>query len=338
MNSRFKRLIPYAVLLSGLGILTFVGVQLVSMQPEDYSPGEAGEKVAISITQGASLTEIAKTAQTQGIVATTAAFLAAAQANPKSKTIAPGDYLIATHLSAVEAIEQLLDPANRDQVRLLIKEGWTAKRTFEEIEKQFEIRSSDLNAAASAITWPLGADSAEGFLYPATYMLPRNSSASQILTTLHNRFIQSARTLDLETKAMDAGFTPMEILTIASIAQGESLPRDYEKVVRVIYNRLQIGMPLQMDSTVNYGLGTNTLRLTNKSIAVDTPYNTYLHKGLPKGPINSPNEEALRAALNPATGSWLYFVTTNPQIGLTEFATTYPEFLKLKAKYLRNRK
>lgn len=95
-------------------------------------------------------------------------------------------------------------------------------------------------------------------------------------------------------------------------------------------------MLLQMDSTVNYALGTKELQLTAEQLKNKSLYNTYVHKGLPPGPIGNPGEAALEAALEPAPGAWLYFVTTNPKKGITEFAVTYEEFLELKRKFQSN--
>jgi UPF0755 protein len=104
----------------------------------------------------------------------------------------------------------------------------------------------------------------------------------------------------------------------------------------VVLNRIERGMPLQLDSTVNYGLGTNDLRLSQSQLNKDTAFNTYVHTGLPPTPIGNPGTDAIEAALSPARGPWLYFVTTDPKRRITEFATTYEEFLSLKAKFNRN--
>jgi UPF0755 protein len=107
---------------------------------------------------------------------------------------------------------------------------------------------------------------------------------------------------------------------------------DFPKIARVIYNRLKIGMPLRLDTTVLYALNKRTLRVSYKDTTVKSPYNTYLIKGIPVGPIDSPGTAAIEAALNPASGDWLYFVTTNPSTGLTEYGTTDADFARLKKK------
>ncbi len=118
-----------------------------------------------------------------------------------------------------------------------------------------------------------------------------------------------------------------DVVVEASIAQKEARSADdMAKVTRVLDNRIAIGMPLQLDSTVSYAVGaTGKVTTTAAQRATDSPYNTYLHPGLPAGPISNPGADALRAALSPADGTWLYFVTVNLQTGETRFATTIAE-------------
>jgi UPF0755 protein len=119
-----------------------------------------------------------------------------------------------------------------------------------------------------------------------------------------------------------------QVLTKASVIQAEGhTPEDMAKISTVIDNRLAKGMKLQMDSTVNYGTGKTGITTTSADRAKDTPFNTYMHTGLPAGPINSPGENALEAAIHPESGPWLYFVTVNPDTGETKFATTEDEHM-----------
>jgi UPF0755 protein len=126
-------------------------------------------------------------------------------------------------------------------------------------------------------------------------------------------------------------------LTIASIVQAEGGEKDFAKVSQVIRNRLKIGMPLQMDATVHF---VKKLRgqifLSSQSTLINSPYNTYKKYGLPPGPIGSPGVAAMTAALQPASGDWLYFVTVAP--GDTRFTNSFEEFNTWKALYVKNRK
>ena len=123
---------------------------------------------------------------------------------------------------------------------------------------------------------------------------------------------------------------------MASLIQAEAAPADFAKVARVIYNRLDDDMPLQLDSTVAYALGITDLTLNADQLKTASPYNTYVRRGLPPRPINSPGEAAIEAALDPAKGKWLYFVLIDPRSRESKFAATYEKFLELKKEYQAN--
>ena len=118
--------------------------------------------------------------------------------------------------------------------------------------------------------------------------------------------------------------TPGQVITVASLLQAEGgRVSDYPKIARVLLNRLQVNMPLQFDSTVFYGLHLYGTSATIAQTHINTPYNTYMHKGLPPGPIDSPGNAAIQAALHPAAGTWLYFVSSTN--GVTTFYQTLPK-------------
>jgi len=175
---------------------------------------------------------------------------------------------------------------------------------------------------------------AEGFLFPATYTFDPKATATDVLSRMVARFGQSSDAMALVANAAAIHQSPYAVVTVASIIGREVAPRDYSKAARVIYNRLAQGMPLQLDSTVAYGLGIKRLNLTAAQLAKDTPYNTYLHKGLPPTPIGNPGDAALYAALHPASGSWVYFVTVNLNTQETRFSSTYAQFLRDKQAFL----
>ena len=122
------------------------------------------------------------------------------------------------------------------------------------------------------------------------------------------------------------------MLVIASIVQAEGQTEDFPKIARAIYNRLGAHMKLQLDSTVNFVLKNDDQSLSTADIATPSPYNTYLHDGLPPGPIDSPGEDAINAVLSPAAGNWLYWVTVDPKTGVTKFTNSYTQFLQFKAE------
>jgi UPF0755 protein len=160
----------------------------------------------------------------------------------------------------------------------------------------------------------------EGYLWPATYEVQPNATATTVLQAMVNRFNQEAVSINLTTAATQAHLSPGQLITMASLLQAEGgRISDYPKIERVILNRLAANMPLQFDSTVFYGLHQFGTAATDQQIAIETPYNTYKNKGLPPGPIDSPGNAAIEAALHPAPGNWLYFVARN---GVTTFSNT----------------
>jgi len=141
----------------------------------------------------------------------------------------------------------------------------------------------------------------------------------------------------VQAAAGKLGKTPREIVNIASLIQAEAQePEDFGRVSRVIYNRLSQNVALGFDSTINYAKGRSTLDTTTKDTQYQSPYNTYLHKGLPPGPIDNPGHDALEAALNPTPGNWLYFVTVKP--GDTRFTASYAEHQKNVADFNKYQK
>ena len=128
---------------------------------------------------------------------------------------------------------------------------------------------------------------------------------------------------------------PYDVVIIASIIEKEVAPIDQAKAARAILNRLKRPMRLQLDSTLNYELNSNTVILTDEQLKIDSAYNTYTNDGLPPGPISNPSEAALNAVLNPEEGNWLYWVTVNLDTKETKFSETNDQFLKDKQEFLR---
>jgi UPF0755 protein len=173
-------------------------------------------------------------------------------------------------------------------------------------------------------------------MFPASYDLTGDETARSLLRQLVKRFNQASADVSLEQRAKDVGLTPYQVLVVASLLQAEAAPNDFGKVARVIYNRLAADMPLQLDSTVSYALGVTALQLSEDQLRTPSPFNTYLRRGLPPRPINSPGEAAIEAALSPPKGKWLYFVLLDPKTRETKFAKTYDDFLALKKQYQQN--
>jgi UPF0755 protein len=317
----------------------FLGIRALTGGTSDYV-GEGTGSVTVVVAKGDTLRAIGKTLADAGVVATEGAFVDAAAAEPKAAGIAPGTYQLRSGMSGEAAVALMLDPASRQVHKLVVPEGWRRDKTLAAAAKVTGLSLDDLTATASqasSLGLPDYAEGdPEGFLFPATYEFAPTATSDDVIAAMLTRFQQASSDLDLEASAAAAGLTPREVLIVASIIELEVSPADYPKAARVIYNRLAKGMRLQLDSTVNFALGTQELHLSAAQLATDSPYNTYRVKGLPPGPIASPGEAAIQAALAPADGTWLYWVTTDPKTRTTEFATSYDDFLALKRKFQAN--
>lgn len=289
----------------------------------------------ISVVQDATLTQIGQTLQNEGVVASVRAFTEAAAKSPAGTRIQPGTYTLRLRMAAVSALNVLLDPANANA--LTIPEGRRAEQIYAAVDQKLKLAAGTTKGVAGQQVAALGLPESargnpEGYLFPSTYPVTGETTP---LTLLQLMVAQAAKrqTSDGVAEAAEAfGRSPYEILTLASLVQGEAdNPEDMTKVARVVYNRLAKSMPLQFDSTINYALNRSTLTTTAGDTKLDSPFNSYLHPGLPPTPIANPGREALQAATHPAEGDWLYFVTVGP--GDTRFTDSYEQHQRNVAEF-----
>ncbi|MFE9994538.1 endolytic transglycosylase MltG [Streptomyces avermitilis] len=222
---------------------------------------------------------------------------------------------------------------------LVIPEGWRSGQIYEAVDKALELPAGTTRKSLAKANLKLPGDAEgnpEGYLFPATYPLEKATPESLLramVDTANKKFRGSPITAGAQRNAMNM----YQAVTIASIAQSEAATKaDMGKVARVVFNRLERGMPLQMDSTINYAMNRSTLDTTVADTKLDSPYNSYQRMGLPPTPIANPGEDAMRAAVNPTPGDWLYFVTVKP--GDTRFTSSYEEHQKNVAEFNRNRR
>lgn len=314
-------LVTGGVLISQTGRTPWVSFRSV----EDYpGPGEAD--VMVTIPTGTTVTGMAKILVAADVVKTTKAFDRAAAATSNVTRIQAGRYKLKTKIPAATAIEMLLNPANVIRIQFTVIEGLRLSQAVPLMAKGASLPAENFTAALKAGT-DLGLptwsnNNAEGFLYPDTYFLSDNVTAVDVIRLMTAEFQQVSADLNFEAKAANLNLTPYQALIVASIVQAEVNQQKYmPQVARVIYNRLAIGMPLQMDSTIHYAVGKDgSVTTTDADRAVASPYNTYRNVGLTPTPINSPGREAMAAAVAPSEGAWLYFVTVDLDTGETLFA------------------
>ena len=174
----------------------------------------------------------------------------------------------------------------------------------------------------------------EGFLFPETYELTADSTATSTLTQMVEQYKAVTREIEFEADAKEIKRKPYDVLIVASIIEREVNKEEYRaKVAQVLYNRLDKGMKLSLDSTVIYAEDLETNTTSKKDRASKSKYNTYRYKGLPPGPISAPGKAALEAAANPEQGKWLYFVTVNFDTGETKFAENQADFEKIRQEF-----
>jgi UPF0755 protein len=324
-------LVAVVVLVGAGGYAAWLGtdaLRTLLAGPEDFS-GQGSGEVMVQVIEGDTASDVAVTLERAGVVASVEAFTEAARRDTERSTaIQPGFYALAEEMSAKAALEALAEPGNRIEIEVALPEGLTAEETFTALAKQSDTSAAQYRKAAEngGLGLPDYADGLEGYLFPATYALPPRTAPVEVLRLLVGRFRQAAAQLKLEERSSELGYTPAEVVTVASLVQAEARrPDDFAKVAAVIYNRLDEGMPLQLDSTVQYASGGTGVFTSDEERDNPSLYNTYRHSGLPPGPIDAPGEQALEAALAPVDESWTYFVTVNLRTGETLFSDSYRE-------------
>lgn len=325
--------------IAALMIVTSIVLLRGSSDTTDFAGSGAGE-VSVVISRGDTLTEMGRKLQAAGVVQSAESFVNAASVDDRASTIGPGRYTLKKQMSSIAALDLMLDPVSRADSRLVLPEGLRLEQTVSTAADATNLPKSDFQkvlqdpAQLGLPDW--AKDRPEGFMFPASYDLTGDETARSLLRQLVKRFNQASDDVNLETRAKDVGLSPYEVVIVASLLQAEVAPQDFKKAARVIYNRLDQNMPLQLDSTVSYALGTSDIQLNADELKTNSPYNTYVRRGLPPRPINSPGEAALDAALSPAKGKWLYFVSVDPTTHETKFARTYEKFLELKREFQQN--
>jgi UPF0755 protein len=325
-----------AVLLGGGYVVYSVGVGALRDRlspPADFSGAGTG-RVLVQVQDGDAASDIATKLKNEGVVASREAFTDAARDDPSSTGIQVGFYQLRKRMSAASALAVLVEPANRMRNVVTVPEGLRVDQIVDLLVKKTKFSRQQFERVLSSprrIGLPSYAQgNAEGYLFPATYELAPNATPRSILTAMVARYTSAVADLDIEARAKALGYSPHDLMTVASIVQAEGrLRADLPKIARVLYNRLEQDKPLQLDTTIVYIFRTQGKLTTSAEQRTSrSPYNTYLNTGLPPTPISAPGEAAIEAALTPAAGPWIYFVTTDPSTGETRFATTYADHLK----------
>lgn len=288
--------------------------------------------IEVEILEGVSGSTIAKLLYTSGVIQSSQSFYKLAIVDPRASRIAPGVHLLNLQISAQQALEQLLDPLRMPNLIRIFEGAWNSEIFALLVKNGFT--KNEIAEAVSQVRLPPGFSTLEGLLFPAQYSFGKDESAVNALQSMVENFQIKTKGLSLSG---DPKLTAQQVLVVASIIQAEGDTKDFQKISRVIRNRLNIGMPLQMDSTVHYIKKVRgSVFLSTQSTLLKSAYNTYRKYGLPPGPIGNPGLDAIKASVNPANGDWLFFITVSP--GDTRFTSDISEFNQWKALYTKNRK
>jgi UPF0755 protein len=328
-------LIPVAV-----GGAYAYSVYMSKYHPADYAGAGTGH-VVVQVSSGDTPTSLGPKLQQLGVVASARAFVLAAEHSSNPNGLLPGFYGMRKQMKASLAYALLLNQKNLVQITVTIPEGWRLSQIVAWLGAKSGIPASAYDQVLkdpAQLNLPRYADGKpEGYLFPATYEVVPHETALGVLAGMVQRFDQEAAAVSLPAAARQVHLTQGQVIIMASLVQAEGgRLSDYPKIARVIYNRLAQGIPLQLDSTVLYGLNTYGILATNAQLTSGSPYNTYKHTGLTPGPIDNPGNAAIQAVLHPASGNWLYFVTVNPKTGETLFTASQAQFQQYRAELEQN--
>jgi len=307
------------------------GILILTRSPNDFAAGHPESAVNINVLSGETGSQIAEDCQGKGVVRKASTMINLLIHNSSGLGIAPGVHHIETHIPSALAITELLDRKRLiDSIQVL-----PGSTLSDVIGKLRSLNSIDQSAGLTGVTpvIPNALNSLEGELAPLQYSFQSGTKLSDALMQMENAFRSEIAALHLSNGY--GKYNEYQVLTIASLIQIEADPIDYSKAAAVIYNRLKIGMPLQLNSTVQYAISKRgQINLSTADTKVKSPYNTYLNLGLPPTPISNPSQGAITAAMSPAAGNWIYFITVKPHD--TRFTDSYSTFQSWVALYNQN--
>ncbi|QEM69051.1 endolytic transglycosylase MltG [Geobacter sp. FeAm09] len=323
-----------AVLSIRAGLLLLLGWYLACTF---IPPGKGALVRDVSFPAGSGIRKLAGELKQGGVIRSSWHFILLTRLRGQAHRLKAGDYRLTDAMTPGDILRKLAT-GDVDYRRFALPEGYSVYQAAELLDqKGYFKRDAFLAACRDAALLErldIHAASAEGYLAPATYNLARNGTEEQLVTQMVGRF----RKVYADVTAAGRGQTRLsshEIVTLASLIEKEAVSGEEKPVISsVFYNRLRLGMPLQSDPTAVYGVRAFSGKVTKADIGRPSPYNTYLVKGLPPGPIGNPGADALRAALHPARSDYLYFVAR--QDGTHYFSRTLEEHNRAVARYLKN--
>ena len=313
-----------ALLLIAAGFYLYISIQL----------GPYGKGGTVFIPRGSSAQQTAQILQDNGIIRNTWAFRGLARWRGVQAQLKPGEYQFEAGITSREVLEKIVK-GDRIVRRLIVPEGYTFQQIAALMEKAGIAKPGEVQKyfrdpnLLNSLGFP--AVSLEGYLFPASYEYDRDTQVEALLRQMIQKFQASLRG-PLEDRIKKSGWTVPQVVTLASIIEKETgLATERPLISSVFHNRLRIGMPLQTDPTVIYGLPNFDGNLRKEDLRNPHAYNTYIHVGLPPGPIASPGIASLEAVLSPSVSNYLFFVAKGD--GSHFFSATLDEHNAAVANY-----
>ena len=331
---RFSRNFTEITAIVTLGcLLVFYGVLLLWPQKNPY------DFVKVTNPKGASLKEVGITLKNNNVIQDNQSFELAVKVLGYEKDIPAGRFRLEKASTNYSIIDQLVNGKQLTK-RVTIREGWTLSMIAKELNAKLGIKTHFFEDEARNKNlldkWGIQADSFEGYLFPNTYQFNENESPSDIINVMVQEYKRNFSD-EMLIRMNQIKMSEQEVLTLASIIEGEAIYDKERAIISGVYhNRLKKGMRLQADPTIQYILKDGPRRLLNRDLKIVSPYNTYLNKGLPPGPINNPGIESIKAALFPAESDYLYFVARGD--GYHTFSKTEKQHNKAKRDFQKVRR
>ena len=314
-------------------LLFFYGALLLWPQGNPY------DFVKVTIPKGASLREVSTTLKNNNVIQNNESFQLAVKVLGYEKDIPAGRFRLEKASTNYAIIDQLVNGKQLTK-RVTIREGWTLSMIAKELDEKLGMKTHFFKDATRnkdlLDKWEIQANSFEGYLFPNTYQFNENETPFDIINVMVQEYKRNLSD-EMLIRMNQIKMSEQEVLTLASIIEGEAIYDQERSIISGVYhNRLKKGMRLQADPTIQYILEDGPRRLLNRDLKIVSPYNTYLNKGLPPGPINNPGIESIKAALFPTETDYLYFVARGD--GYHTFSKTEKQHNKAKRDFQRVRR
>lgn len=326
LSSRAKKILFSVLALGVMGVIVLLFLFWEISAPSGFPLNQV-----ITIEGGRTLKEVAVNFEERNLIRSSFWFETIGWVLKTEKKIKAGEYFFEKKLSAISLMRTIAGSGySKKFIKITIPEGFNLRDVGMLFENRGIWQAEEIWEVAG---FPAIKNSMEGFLFPDTYFVPLNITPGLMVQIMRDNF-ENKITGEIKEKIKKSGYSLSETITIASLVEKEVADeKDRKLVAGILLKRLKSGMPLQIDAVFPYIIGKNSFQLTLEDLKTDSPYNTYLHAGLPVGPICNPGIESIEAVLNPTSSDYWYYLSDRE--GNTYYSVTYAEHLAKKEKYLK---